>query len=105
MTTIAVLGTLDTKGLEHAFVANLIRGRGHQVLLIDVGTLAPPSVRADIPREEVARAAGVDLAALVARRDRGECVAAMSRGAPVLLAGLLAEKKIDAVISLGGGGG
>ena len=29
MATIAVLGTLDTKGREHAFVAELIRGRGH----------------------------------------------------------------------------
>jgi uncharacterized protein (UPF0261 family) len=53
----------------------------------------------------VARAAGADLTALVARRDRGEAVAAMSKGAPVVLSRLLAEKKIDGVISLGGGGG
>ena len=38
MATIAILGTLDTKGEEHAFVANLIRKRGHKPLLIDVGT-------------------------------------------------------------------
>ncbi len=47
----------------------------------------------------------MDLAALVAKRDRGEAVAAMSRGAPLVLAKLVAERRIDGVISLGGGGG
>ena len=105
MATIAVLGTLDTKGEEHGFVADLIRARGHTPLLIDVGTLDAPKIQPDISREEVARTAGFDLASLVARRDRGESVAAMSEGAPVILTRLLAEKKIDGVISLGGGGG
>ena len=105
MSTIAVLGTLDTKGEEHGFVAGLIRARGHTALVIDVGTLEPPKIQPDISREEVARAAGFDLAALVARRDRGESVTAMSKGAPIILSRLLAEKKIDGVISLGGGGG
>ena len=74
MATIAVLGTMDTKGEEHAFVAEQIKLRGHQVLVIDVGTLEPPKLRPDVSREEAARAAGVDFAALVARRDRGEAV-------------------------------
>jgi uncharacterized protein (UPF0261 family) len=105
MPTIAILGTLDTKGLEHAFVAERIRERGHQTLVIDVGTLGEPGLGPDITRAEVAAAAGADLAALVARRDRGEAVAAMSRGAPVVLARLAAEQRIHGVISLGGGGG
>ncbi len=105
MATIAVLGTLDTKGEEHAHVAALIRVRGHSVLLIDVGTGEPPAVTPDIPREEVAAAAGIDLVPLVAKRDRGECVAAMTRAAPALLAALASAGRIDGVISLGGGGG
>ena len=105
MATIAVLGTMDTKGEEHAFVANLIRQRGHQALVIDTGTLAAPTLPPDITRQEIAVAGGADLATLVARRDRGEAVAAMSRGAPVVLAKLVAERRIDGVISLGGGGG
>ena len=105
MATIAILGTMDTKGDEHAFVADLIRSRGHQVLVIDVGVLEPPRLEPDITREQVAAAAGVDFASLVARRDRGEAVAAMSRGAPVVLARLAGEGRIDGVISLGGGGG
>ncbi len=105
MATIAVLGTLDTKGEEHAFVAGLIRARGHQVLLIDVGTGGAPTIAVDHTREQVAAAAGLDLAELLARKDRGKCVVAMSEAAPVFLAKLAAERAIDGVISLGGGGG
>ena len=105
MPTIAILGTMDTKGGEHGFVADLIRERGHSVLVIDVGTLEMPRLKPDITRSDIARAAGLDMAALVARRDRGEAVLAMSRGAPIVLARLVEEKRIDGVISLGGGGG
>ncbi|MEX1049102.1 MAG: Tm-1-like ATP-binding domain-containing protein [Akkermansiaceae bacterium] len=105
MATIAVIGTLDSKGEEHAFVAELIRARGHATLLIDVGSGDPPTIIPDIRREEIAAAAGLDLTALLARHDRGECVVAMSGAAPVLLARLAAEGKIQGVISLGGGGG
>src|SRR3954469_13315515 len=105
MPTIAVLGTMDTKGEEHAFVAELIQKRGHKVLVIDVGVLENPTLVPDISREVVADAADADLQELVARRDRGEAVKAMSIGAPIILSNLAHERKIDGVISLGGGGG
>lgn len=105
MATIAVLGTLDTKGPEHAYVADLIRARGHLPLLIDTGTGAPATVVPDLTREQVAAAGGVDLPALLARRDRGEAVTAMSGAAAQLLAQLASEGRIQGVISLGGGGG
>ena len=105
MATIAVLGTFDTKGHEHGFLADLIRRRGHRALLIDAGTQGDPQISPDIGRAELAAAAGVDLAAMVARHDRGECVAAMTRGATARVTRLLAEGRIDGIISLGGGGG
>src|SRR5438093_13124708 len=105
MATIAILGTMDSKGAEHAFVAARIKERGHQVLIINVGTLGEPNLKPDITRDEVAAAGGIDLAALQGRQDRGESVAAMSHAAPVVLSKLVADKKIDGVISLGGGGG
>ena len=103
--TVALLGALDTKGAEYAFVKQCIEARGHRTLLIDVGVLGPPRIEPDVPREEVARAAGVELAALVEKKDRGEAVAAMSRGAAIVVPRLYAEKKFDAVMALGGGGG
>ena len=99
MSTIAVLGTFDTKGDEHAYVARLVRERGHQTLLIDVGTLEAPRLAPDIPRSEIAAAAEADLAAIVEQRDRGRAVAAMARGAPLVLARLQQEGRIDGVIS------
>lgn len=103
--TIAVLGTLDSKGEEHAFVADIIREKGHIPLLIDVGTGSEPTVQPDITRFDVAAAGGIDLQAMIDRQDRGECVVAMSEAAPILVARLAAEGKIDGILSLGGGGG
>lgn len=105
MAIIAVAGTLDTKGPDHAFVADCIRSHGHEPLLIDWGTQHPPTVTPQISRADVAAAAGLDLAALTARGDRGECVAAMSAAAPVLLSQLYTSHRIDGVISLGGSSG
>ena len=105
MATIAVLGTLDSKGEEHAFVAGLIAARGHQPLLIDVGTGGPPAVAPDITREQVAASIGLDLAALMAKKDRGACVVAMTHAAPALVAKLASDGRIQGIVSLGGGGG
>lgn len=103
--TIAVLGTLDSKGHEHQFVADIISQLGHTPLLIDLGSGGEPQVKPDITRFEVAEAGGLDLQPLLDRQDRGECVSAISQAAPILLAKLAAEGKIHGVISLGGGGG
>ncbi len=105
MATIAVLGTLDSKGTEHAFVAQRIRDRGHRAMLIDVGSGDAPTVAPEITRDEVAAAAGIDLQDVLSRHDRGECVGAMSRAAPLLLEKLAKDGTINGVISLGGGGG
>src|SRR5262245_51489591 len=105
MKTIAVLGTLDSKGEEHAYVAEIIRSRGFRVLLIDVGSLEPPTVQPDITREQVAAAGGGDLKVLREKQDRGDSVTAMAGAAGKLVEKLAAEGSIDGIISLGGGGG
>ena len=103
--TIALLGALDTKGAEYGFVKECIEARGHTVLLIDVGVLGPPGVAPDVTRREVAAAGGADAGGLADRKDRGEAVAAMSRGAAALLPKLHAEGRFDAVLAMGGSGG
>ncbi|MEI7652590.1 MAG: Tm-1-like ATP-binding domain-containing protein, partial [Verrucomicrobiota bacterium] len=105
MATIAVLGTLDSKGEEHAFVAALIQRFGYDTLLIDVGTGGPASIQPDITREQVAEAIGLDLASLMAKKDRGACVVAMTQAAPALVSKLASDGRIHGIISLGGGGG
>jgi uncharacterized protein (UPF0261 family) len=105
MATIAVLGTLDTKGPEHAFVAEAIRRAGHATLLIDVGSLDAPAVRPDITRADVLASLNEDTAAILARRDRGECVTLMGHAAAALVTQLHSGGRIQGIISLGGGGG
>ena len=105
MATIAVLGTLDTKGTEHAFVAERIREHGHQTLLIDVGTGGLPQVPPDISREFIATAGGIDLPSLTARGDRGECVTAMAQAAAKAVEELYREGRFHGIITLGGSGG
>ncbi|MCM8542913.1 MAG: Tm-1-like ATP-binding domain-containing protein [Lentisphaeraceae bacterium] len=105
MATIAVLGTFDTKGEEHSFVADIIRSKGHETLMIDVGSGDEPTISPDVSRYEVAAAIGLHLQSLIEAKDRGRCVVEMSKAAPVYLAKLVEEKRIDGVISLGGGGG
>ena len=68
---IAVLCTLDTKSEHGAFVARIIEGRGHAAMLIDIGVLDEPGFTATITRREIAAAAGADLDALAAAKDRG----------------------------------
>ena len=99
MSTIAILGTLDSKGHEHAFVAEIIRSRGHTPLLLDAGCLEPPQVQPDVTRRDLCPA----LENLPV--DRGVRVAAMAESAPLFVANLAAAGKIQGIISLGGGGG
>ncbi|MCX7669664.1 MAG: Tm-1-like ATP-binding domain-containing protein, partial [Anaerolineae bacterium] len=103
--TVALLGSLDTKGVEYGFVKQCIESRGLRTLVIDTGVLGSPRIAADVPREAVAAAGGANLADLVARQDRGEAVAAMARGAAALVAKLYSEKRFDGILALGGGGG
>jgi len=102
MATIAVVGTMDSKGAEHAFVAERIREAGHTALVVDVGTLGAAQVVVDVTREEVLAAAGLSLPGV---EDRGERVGVMARALPVFLEKMAAEGRMGGVISLGGGGG
>jgi len=105
MATIAVMGALDTKGAELKFVKDQIEARGHRTIVIDTGVLGEPAFKADVTREEVARAGGGELAELVARNDRGTAVSAMSKGAEAIARRLHEAGKVDAIIGMGGGAG
>jgi uncharacterized protein (UPF0261 family) len=102
--TVLLLGTLDTKGDELDFLRERLRDAGVGVLLADVGTLEPPAAEADIPREQVAAEAGVDLESLRAAGDRGPAIEAMAGAAAALARRLYDEGRIHGVLSAGGSG-
>jgi uncharacterized protein (UPF0261 family) len=102
--TVLLIGTLDTKGDEYAFLRDRLWEAGVDVLVADVGTLEPPRAKPDITREEVAAGTGADLAALADARDRGAAVTAMADAAAVLARRLHEEGRIDGVLAAGGSG-
>jgi uncharacterized protein (UPF0261 family) len=103
--TVLLVGTLDTKGEEYAYLRDRLRDAGVATLVADAGTLDPPPFEPDITREALAAEAGVDLAGLVERRDRGASVGAMAGAAAALAARLHGEGRIDGVLAAGGSGG
>lgn len=103
--TILLIGTLDTKGAEYAFVRDLIMARGHRVLIMDAGVAGEPSIAADFTAKEAAEAGGDNLDALRARGDRGGAMDVMARGVANLAARLHSEGRFDGVLAMGGSGG
>ncbi|MEU6126228.1 Tm-1-like ATP-binding domain-containing protein [Streptomyces sp. NPDC047123] len=107
MATVVLVGTLDTKGEEYAWLRERLREYGSDVLLVDVGVLPPPAhgPAADVPAEAVARAAGHDLAELRASGDRGAAVVAMADGLTAVVLDLHREGTLHAVLAAAGSGG
>jgi uncharacterized protein (UPF0261 family) len=103
MATVVLLGTLDTKGKEYAYLSDRLREQGMDVLLVDAGVFEP-QVEPDVSREEVAAAAGADAAALAAAGDRGAAVEAMGRGAAEIVRQLHQEGRLDGILCVGGSG-
>ena len=103
--TILMIGTLDTKGREYAYVRDLIRASGHTAFVLDAGVLGEPVFTPDIAAERTAAAGGSTLADLREKHDRGHALEIMGVGARALAVDLVDKGAVDAVISLGGSGG
>jgi uncharacterized protein (UPF0261 family) len=103
MATVVLLGTLDTKGKEFDYLRARLREQGVDVVLVDAGVFEPLA-EADIGQDEVAAAAGTDIAALRDAGDRGAAVEAMCRGAAAVVGRLHEEGKLDGILSVGGSG-
>ncbi|MFC8271027.1 Tm-1-like ATP-binding domain-containing protein [Streptomyces sp. NPDC057271] len=105
MAIVVLVGTLDTKGLEYGWLRERLEHRGVEVIVVDTGVIGTPRISADVPRAEVARAAGVRLERLRSKGDRGAAVTAMARGAAEVVRRLHAEGRLHGVLALGGSGG
>ena len=103
--TVVLVGTLDTKGVEYDYLRSRLRERGVDVVLVDAGVMGEPLAKPDVGREEVARAAGAEVADLAASGDRGVAVETMARGAAEIVKRLRAEGRLDGILALGGSGG
>ncbi len=105
MTTVVLLGTFDTKGVEYGYLRDRLLEHEVGVVLVDAGIVGEPRIEPDVTNEEVARAAGEDLRKLADAGDRGAAVEAMARGAGEVLKQLYREGRLDGVLGCGGSGG
>ena len=112
--TILLVGTYDTKQDELTFLASTIQQAGGRVLAMDVSVLGDASVLEDasvfwesdqpvaISKHDVAAAAGMDIAAVIASPDENLAMQAMARGAAKLAGDAHLAGKFDGVLALGG---
>jgi uncharacterized protein (UPF0261 family) len=106
MKTVLLIGTLDTKGHEIAYLRDRVRALGLGTLVLDSGILGEPlGCEPDIGRAEVARAAGYDIDELRTIGTRGAAVERMVEGVQRLATELFAAGRFDALICLGGAEG
>jgi uncharacterized protein (UPF0261 family) len=103
--TIVLLGRLDSKGQEYAYVKDRILKGGFNVITVDSGTRGTPVFTADISREEVARAAGVDVRNAVDRSDENKEIQVMMQGAAIIVQKLYGQGKLDGILCMGGSRG
>lgn len=104
MAVVALIGTLDTKGAECAWLAKQLDKHGVQALFVDVGSFSA-SPLANVSSDDVIAAADSDAAALRERRDRGEMMQVMSVGAARIVRDLAVSGRIHGLLALGGSGG
>ncbi|MUL43699.1 UPF0261 family protein [Streptomonospora sp. PA3] len=103
--TVALLGTLDTKGTECEFLRQRLAAAGCVPLLIDCGVYPPEGAAADIPAAQVAQAAGTTVERLREDADRGAAVERMADGAAATLRALAEDGRVQATLAVGGSGG
>ncbi|MEJ7839024.1 MAG: Tm-1-like ATP-binding domain-containing protein [Thermomicrobiales bacterium] len=105
MPTVCLIGTLDTKGKEYAYLKDRVIALGADVLLIDAGSVGPALTKPDIRADEVATAAGTTLQALTRGKNRANAIAAMATGVTSIVTDLVATGRIDGIAAIGGSGG
>jgi len=103
--TVVIIGTLDTKGTEFAFIKEIIENEGLKTLVVDFGVMGAPVFKPDIPRSEVARAADGDLTLLSSGEHKDLAMRTMATGLAEVVRKLYDEGRLQGVIGMGGSGG
>ncbi len=106
MATVLLIGTLDTKGPETAYLRDRVRDLGCDTLVLDSGILGEAvGIEADFNRRQVAEAAGSTIEALRNAGSRGKAVEEMLKGVRKIALDLQRQGKIHGAVSLGGAEG
>jgi uncharacterized protein (UPF0261 family) len=105
MKTVLLIGTLDTKPQEYAYIREKLKAKGLNTILMDVSLKNfNPSCSADLLPHEMARAAGTEFDA-ISKLERVPALRMMTEGAIKIARKLLQERKFQGIIALGGSNG
>ena len=103
---VVIIGTLDTKGPEIAYLRDRLVALGLDTLVIDSGILGEPlDIVPDISRAEAAQYGGTTIDALRNAGSRGKAVHGMRDALKVLTLELYKNGKLQAITSMGGAEG
>ena len=103
---VVIIGTLDTKGPEIAYLRDQIRMLGLDATVIDSGILGEPiGITPEISRAEAAVYGGTTIDALRNAGSRGKAVHGMREALKKLTLELYQSGKLQAIVSMGGAEG
>jgi uncharacterized protein (UPF0261 family) len=108
--TVVIIGTLDTKGHEIAYLRDRLLALGLETIVIDSGILGEPlgitlDPKRDFDHAKAARYADTTIEALQNAGSRGKAVEGMREAVKKLVLELYAQGKLDAITSMGGAEG
>jgi uncharacterized protein (UPF0261 family) len=103
--TVVIVGALDTKGEEFAYVKALLKKKRLKIIVVDFGVLGEPAFEPDISRSVVAAAGGGDLERFRFGEHKDEAMKVMAAGLAVIVRQLYDSGKLDGIVSMGGSGG
>ena len=95
-TSVAIVGTFDSKGEEHLFIKEVIESKGYLTTTIDVGTTGLSAFSPDFSVSKTIK---------IEHMDRSHMVEAIVEKAKELVCDLYDQGKIGAIVSAGGGTG
>lgn len=103
---VIIIGTLDTKGPEIAYLRDRIENLGLHTTVIDSGILGEPlDIVPDISRAEAATYAGTTIEALQNAGSRGKAIHGMREALRVLTLELYKTGQLQAITCMGGAEG
>lgn len=100
--SVLIVGTLDTKPDELAFLRDCVLEAGGRAVIMDVGVRDQTRFAPDITNRDVAAAAGLTLEQVAASADENVAMQAMTRGAIELTLRAFREGRVHGVLVLGG---
>ncbi len=104
--TVVVIGTLDTKGPEIAYLRDRLQSLGLQTIVVDSGILGEPlGIVPDISHAEAATYGNTTIEALRKAGSRGKAVGGMREALKNLTRSLYSQGRLDGIVSMGGAEG